>query len=257
MKTKKIYSAKFFRDTMPDWKKKKDPLIAQLFYRPLSFYISSFCANRNISANTVSYFSIGIGLLSCLFFYLSGSICHIIGALFVNLWLLFDCVDGNIARSIKKQYFGVFADATSCYLLLAFLYPAIGYAVYDEGGLIIDKGNVMIIILGSIASSSDIVMRLIYHKYLESERLIPDEMRIYKDENSINGEHAPSLKDKMKEAMGIGGYLPVFILIAALLNSLDFIVFYSVIISVLLLICMAIIMIRKTILVNRQIEYKS
>lgn len=252
----KKYSAKFFRDTMPDWKKKKDPLIARIFYRPISFYISSICANRNISANTVSYFSIGIGLLSCLFFYLSGSVCHIIGALFVNVWLLFDCVDGNIARSVKKQYFGAFADATSCYLLLAFLYPAIGYAVYDEGGLIIEKGNVMIIILGSIATSSDVVLRLIHHKYLEGERLIPDEMKMYKDEESINGEHDPSLRDKMKEAMGIGGYLPVFILIATLLNCLDFIVFYCVIISVLLLIYMTIKMIRKTIFVNRQI-YKS
>lgn len=32
------YNAKFFRDGMPDWKKKKDSIFACLIYRPISFW---------------------------------------------------------------------------------------------------------------------------------------------------------------------------------------------------------------------------
>lgn len=36
------YSPKFFHDTMPEWKRKKDPLVARVFHRPISFLFSSF-----------------------------------------------------------------------------------------------------------------------------------------------------------------------------------------------------------------------
>lgn len=35
------YTAKYFKDNMPEWKRKKDAFVVQKFYRPLSFYGSS------------------------------------------------------------------------------------------------------------------------------------------------------------------------------------------------------------------------
>ena len=42
------YTAKYFKDNMPEWKRKKDAFVVQKFYRPLSFYGSSFAANHGI-----------------------------------------------------------------------------------------------------------------------------------------------------------------------------------------------------------------
>jgi len=52
------YTAEYFRKDMPEWKKKKDPIFARFFYRPVSFYISAICANMGIKANVVTIFSV-------------------------------------------------------------------------------------------------------------------------------------------------------------------------------------------------------
>lgn len=49
---------------------KKDAFVVQKFYRPLSFYGSSFAANHGISANTVSYFSVIVAIIGCILFLL-------------------------------------------------------------------------------------------------------------------------------------------------------------------------------------------
>ena len=99
---KKNYTAKYFRESIPEWKFKKDPLIAQWFYRPLSFYISAFCANRGISANAVSYFSMLFAIGACVCYFVDNHIVHICGAIIVNLWLI-QMVQLFQVRSFKSR----------------------------------------------------------------------------------------------------------------------------------------------------------
>ncbi len=220
MKNQK-YSVRFFSEGLPAWKRRKDPFLIRYTYRPLSFVGSSICANLGLSANSVSYISIFIGLLAVAFYFFDSHIMHIIGAVMVNLWLLFDCIDGNIARCVKKQPFGVFADATACYVLLAFIYTAMGYAVYIDGGVLFQKGNVWIIVIGSITSCSDILMRLIFHKFREGE--IELNKVLGNEETFLENykPHEPTLKDRLLEAVNIGGYQPIIILIGTIFNYLD------------------------------------
>jgi len=221
------YSPSFFRNTMPDWKRKKDPMVSRFFYRPLSFFVASICANLGISANSVSYFSIYIGLFGCISFLFDSHIWHIVGAVMFNVWLLLDCVDGNLARSVKKQPFGEFADAASSYILVAFMCTCMAFAVYHEGGFFLEPGFVWIILFGAISSTGDTLMRLIYQKYLNSERelveqgVIKQEKDVFKDHNQVS-----SFAVFMGETMGIGGILPSLILLATLLHSLDVVLFY-------------------------------
>ena len=91
-----FYSPAFFYRNMPKWKRKKDPLLTRLFYRPLSFVGSSICSSLNISANAVSYFNILVAIASATLFLLNNRVCAIIGASLANLWLVLDCVDGKI-----------------------------------------------------------------------------------------------------------------------------------------------------------------
>ena len=65
----KKYNSKYFRDNMPDWKKKNDPIFVKCFFRPMSFPLAAICANMGISANTVTIVSIFIALVANILFF--------------------------------------------------------------------------------------------------------------------------------------------------------------------------------------------
>lgn len=221
------YSPKYFKDNMPEWKRKKDPILSRLFYRPCAFVLASICANLKIQANTVSYFSGIIAVVACLCFLPNSLTWHIVAAVLINFWLVLDCTDGNLARSYKKQPFGEFADGISSYILVGLMCTTMAVAVYFEGGYIISKGCPWIIFIGALASSADTMMRLIYQKYKSTERELADagileiEQEKRKDHEQVN-----SLRVRFESDFGIGGILPLLILIATIFQALDLIVLY-------------------------------
>ena len=225
----KRITAKYLRESMPEWKKKKDPMLVRLITRPISFYISALCANMGISANTVSYFSGYVAILGACCFLFNSHFMNVTGAFLVFVWLVLDCVDGNLARSVKAQPFGEFADALSSYILIAILITFIGYAAYNEGGLLLPKGQAWIILLGAIASCSDTMMRLIYQKYKNVERdmsdrgIVPAENDIFRDHSKVG-----DWKVRLNMEMGIPSFLTLLIIVASILKWLDIVVFYCV-----------------------------
>lgn len=54
------FTAKYFRDNYPEWKRKKDWPPTRYFYRQISFYLSAFFANLGWSANSVSFFLLSL-----------------------------------------------------------------------------------------------------------------------------------------------------------------------------------------------------
>lgn len=224
------FTPKYFKEQLPEWKKKKDPVLSRIFYRPVSFYTASFATKLNISANAISYFSAILGIIACVLFVFDNWYARLIGAILVNIWLILDCTDGNIARSVKKQQFGEFADGISSYILVGFLFTTIGFGVYNTGGLLFDAGNPWIIMIGALASSSDSLMRLIYQKYqntlqnmktnTENKKTIID---VRNDKDKVG-----NIRVRVEAELGIGGILPIAILIATIFNALDIVVIYSI-----------------------------
>lgn len=104
------YTMKYFKEDMPEWKRKKDPPLSRIFYRPAGFLLAAAFSNAGVSANTVSYISLVEGVLACGLFLPDHYVCRVAGAALVNLWLVLDCTDGCIARSVRAQPFGEFAD---------------------------------------------------------------------------------------------------------------------------------------------------
>lgn len=225
MRTK--YSAKYFRESIPEWKWKKETLLGALFYRRVSFWTASIAANAGISANTISYLSGGVALIGCCLFLLPYQIAHIIGAILFNLWIIMDCTDGNLARSVKKQPFGEFADGIGSYILVAFMGVMIGVAAYFDGGFFIKSGCPWIIVLGALGSTFDTLMRLIYQKYKANERELSD-MGVLTIEKESRKDHSKDRGWKMRyeTEFGIAGIIPLFLLLASIFNFLDIIVFY-------------------------------
>lgn len=242
----KKYKVSDFKNSMPEWKRKKDPLIGRFFYRPLSRPISCFLANCGVNANTVSFFSIFIGLLGCFFYILDNHISHILGAIIFIVWAIFDCIDGDIARTVKKQPFGEFADATSCYILLAFMNIAMAVAVYQDGGFAFGHGSVVILVLGGITSSLDPLKRLIYHRFKDEEK------KYVNCDNKQNGNTSKIIfiRDYILETISIGALQPFIILFFTLVKYLDVIIILNLFINIIVFVYVLLSSIRKTLVVS-------
>ena len=223
----KMYTSKYFKEGMPEWKRIKDPITTRIFYRPISFFIASCAAKMGITANMVSYFSIIVAILSCVCIAWPNNIVNIVGAILVNVWLILDCTDGNLARSVKKQAFGDFADSISSYVLVALLGFSLGLSAFYNGGVFFEKNSILIIILGFIASISDTLMRLIYQKFKSAERNLADKGLIeIENDKRIDNTQTNSLLVRIESDFGVGGFLPIMILIGILLKLNDLLVIY-------------------------------
>ena len=222
------YTAKYFRDTMPEWKRKKDPPLSRVFYRPAGYVLAAIFANMEVGANTVSYISIVEGVLACALFLPNNHICHIIGALLVNLWLVLDCTDGCIARSVKTEPFGEFADGISSYIIVAFLGGTIGIAVFFEGGIVVRAGVVWMVFIGALASTTDTLMRLVYQKYKATELDMVEKGLLAQIEHDQRRDpkQIDSFRVKIEQDLGIGGILPIIILFGAVFRALDLVLLY-------------------------------
>lgn len=221
------YNAKHFRDVYPEWGWKKCSFCVRHFYRPLSFHCAALLANMGVSANAVSYASAIVAIAGSGLFLIDSHAAHIAGAILINLWLLMDCIDGNLARGVGKQPFGEFADAMSGYLLAGLMCTTMGVAVYFEGGALFPANNPWMILLGAFASSSDSLMRLIYHKYKQVEGEMADR-GIVQIENDVfkDPEQGTDIKVRIEFEFGIGGILPLLILLASIFHALDVVVIY-------------------------------
>lgn len=101
--------------------------------RPISFYFTPFFINRGMSANQVTFLSLIPFILSLLSFLYGGieSIGFVIGAIFINVWHLFDLIDGNIARYTKtKSGIGGLLDAMIGGWVRVFIPLSMGIGLY-------------------------------------------------------------------------------------------------------------------------------
>jgi len=138
-----------------------------------------------------------------------------------------DCVDGNLARSVKSQPFGEFADGISSYILVGLMCITMGFSVYQTGGLFVDAGQAWIILIGAFASSSDTMMRLIYQKYKATAAEMVEKGIIAPEiDKRTRHQDVRSLRIRIELELGIGGLLPSAILFACIFNALDVVVIY-------------------------------
>ena len=83
------------------------------------------------------------------------------------------------------------------------------------------------LLFGAVASISDTLMRLIYQKYKATELdmaekgIVEIEPDVRKDPNK-----AGTLRMKIEQDLGIGGILPVIILLGTIFHMSDLVVFY-------------------------------
>jgi len=181
---------------------RKDPW-AHYVARPISFYPAWLFINLGISANAVTVAGFLFGLAGCGLF-LSG---HMIwGAVLVNVYGLFDYVDGDIARATRTQSnYGARLDGFTYMAITAVLFICIGIGI----------GNTNIMVFGVAASFFRIFRYAIsYQAQLPSESGKPN--LLIRAGMAIIGVREPLLL-----ICAVAGYLDIFIYFYFAINSCE------------------------------------
>ena len=230
------YSPHFFKTTMPEWKRKKDPFIAKIFHRPISFIFSSVFAEIGLTPNQVSFISLIIAVLTCTCFFIHSKSWYLIGAILMNLWSITDSADGNMARSIGGKPYGDFIDATSSYFMVGFIFPILAYDVYRDGGFIINQGNTLIILVGAYTGLSDTMARLFFQKEKNNtfeillDKIARSEVTVKEIQNQKKSPKSKFMQlfIRIDSELSMGGWNLVAILICVIFNCLDlYVLFYA------------------------------
>tara|TARA_B100001113_G_C20929722_1_gene543836 strand:+ start:58 stop:801 length:744 start_codon:yes stop_codon:yes gene_type:complete len=105
----------------------------------LGFYLSWIASRLNLTANNITILSFILGLFG-IYMLLLGQL--FVGLLLINLWYLFDCADGNLARYYKlKSKKGKFLDEALGEIVLIFMWFSIGVGLYRNPDLSITFFN--------------------------------------------------------------------------------------------------------------------
>jgi glycosyltransferase involved in cell wall biosynthesis/phosphatidylglycerophosphate synthase len=235
----------------PD-KRKKTSIWARIFSRPLSFLVTYVLINLGFTANMVSIISIFEAMLACSFLIIGGSFLPIGIALFL-FWDILDCTDGNIAR-VKgtSSLIGEYMDAISGYTAPAYIYLSVGVAAYRTTYLFPEYAY-WFVILGGIASISDILSRIIYQKYVVTEYRIG----MINNEGNIDENRATGIKhvaDLIMKNMTYSCLFMPLLVIAYFTSWFDILVFLYAVYSFSILICTFIYFIRKAYALERKVN---
>lgn len=215
------YTYKQILDSLPIKKNSNSSWWVKLWVRKVSFFFTFVFINMGFSPNAVSVFSIFVTLLACGLYMVPNKMCVAIAVVLVNLWLVLDCVDGNIARCRKiKTVYGEFVDDIGGYYTVAFIYLAIGVCAFNFGGLFAPIGQHWLIVAGGGACIFDILARLIHKDYenftakteSEEERKAKAAIPSYE---IINRKSISYVRRRIGKELGISGaFMPLTILCA-------------------------------------------
>lgn len=181
-------------------RKKKENLIALLTYRVVSERLALMLSKTKITPNQISFLSIlmsGFGGLSFSFGEWKNLL---LGFLFLQITMLLDHVDGNLARITgKSNNFGAWVDSISNKLHRFFLLLGAAIGVYN-----ITK-NPLYLILGSIA-----IFNWNFSGYISETK----ERFMFKESTSI-------FKESKKKFMPVSLLMLNALGFAALINRMD------------------------------------
>ena len=169
--------------SLPKKKNSKSSLWVKWIIRKLSFPFTFLFINLGFSAWGASVLSIFVALAGCAALCIDSALWRVVGVVLVELWLVMDCVDGNIARVKKTSSpMGGCIDAFSGYFITAFVFFSVGVSACYSTRFTEHAG--LWVAMGGLSSAFGLLARLIHQKYtccvLESQR---------REKNGADGEN--------------------------------------------------------------------
>lgn len=227
----KYYSLKEIIKSLPAKKNSKSSLWVKLIVRKLSFLFTYLFINIGCSAWGVSIISVLVATVGSFCFVVDNAIFRIVGVCLIELWLILDCVDGNIAR-VKKtnSEMGEFIDALSGYYVTGFVYFFVGIAAFYTTTMFREYAFWMIV-LGGVSTTAGLLARIIHQKYTYSIIIInqtnPTRHSDIPEKDVENKRSIQYLRSRLDKEIGISGLFMPFLIIALIFNLFDvFTIFY-------------------------------
>ncbi|MBW2620292.1 MAG: CDP-alcohol phosphatidyltransferase family protein [Deltaproteobacteria bacterium] len=144
-------------------KKSSDGTYSYLVQRRLSAHITGFCVRRGISTNAATRIDFILALLAALFLYLGYSITAVV---FIQLFGIWSCVDGEIARLTKStsrlgDFYDTMVDRTAEFLIVGALMLSMHKAWPD-----VSWGAIFFAYMGSVflITASSEKFRSVFHE---------------------------------------------------------------------------------------------
>jgi len=212
-----------------------------------SFYLTWIFLRLNISANQATYISLVIGLGSCIFLALGSYTLKLAGALLASLYLLLDCVDGNIARSTKSSSpYGKFIDASASYVISSFLFMSIGLGTFinpnssillrHSASFFISFNKDIFLIVGFWSALSYLLARLISLRY---KTMIVSSSDNESTKNVTSNRFFQISSIMFRNIFGVSGFFMPLLLLASVFRLFGFLaLFYAVVNSIALIFIM-------------------
>lgn len=214
------YSPSRFYKEFPKEKRKKDTIVCRFLVRPISFLFSSLFACLGIGANAVSFISLLCGLASCILlvldFFFDIKILVLISIILFFVWAILDCVDGNLARTVKKEKYGDFFDAIAGYIYPGLFFGLFGFYAAKSNDLVFGSNKQWISLL-AVCASLAIITFLLSNKKFEENKAAYSEPSI--NNNLIKSSNKLLLAGKrIWSEISFGGFMPFIILFAYLFD---------------------------------------
>ena len=219
------YSFKYIVDSLPVKKNSNSSWWVKLWVRKASFPFTYLFINMGFSPNAVSILSIAFVLAACAGYVISTPAAIITAVVLINVWLILDCVDGNIARCRKqKTVYGEFVDDIGGYYVVAFIYLAIAICVYNIGGLLVGEGNKWILAAGGVASICDILARLINKDFVNFSKNRSD--YVQDDYRTESKKSLSYVRRRVGKELGVSGMFMPLTIICAIWYCYDLMVLF-------------------------------
>lgn len=208
----------------------KNLLIIRYFFRVISIRLTWLFLRIGISANQTTLLSIFSGVLGVILLGTGQYEYMILGGILINLWLILDNVDGEIARYSGATHFGMYYDTTNADIMYALLFIAIGAGVYNSPApkfMNLDPGAFLL--LGGLASLFKILSRLSELRLYTYMELLPKGSNA-EDKHERNGSEAEITMKfiLLNYVFNQVGLLHPIVPVLAFFNRLDvYIIFYG------------------------------
>jgi phosphatidylglycerophosphate synthase len=207
------------KNSLSPEKKKIDKMDLWVFLciRPLSFYFTWFFLKLGFTSNMTTILSTVISIIGSVLLIVDDWTIQIIGAVIINLWIVLDCVDGNIARYKRQSsVFGEFLDGLSGYVFTSVLYTSMGVSVFlfeNHHFDLLNDEKWLYVLIGCLTSFFTIFPRLVDHK---AHTLFKD----FKSENTDRKNYNKFYIIGLNVA-GMAGFSNPLLLVAVLTKTLN------------------------------------
>ena len=153
-------------------KKSSDGTYSYLVQRRVSAYITLFCVQRGISASSATWIDFVLAVFASLFLYLGYSIA---GVVFIQIFGIWSCVDGEIARLTKStsrlgDFYDTIVDRIAEFLIVGALMLSM-YRVSPD----VSWGTIFFAYIGLVflITASSEKYRSVFHENYPKKRVEP------------------------------------------------------------------------------------